>query len=211
MDRSPLKVGHQPCQNDTYSDRSGRYYISAPQIVVRGKPSSELAERLQKEEKERVEAQVKKLGPEGLAELEKKLESAKAEHEQPIPEDMLTSFHLPSVKGISWISVQSAKNTPVLVSNENKGQHPIGNSELQKHLAQDSTSLPMAVQFDHVSVRRVMKTLIETHLSYSPNLLLCTCSCRFPSCLYIFVRRYIPRTPSLFHSAYLLDTPSFTR
>jgi Zn-dependent M16 (insulinase) family peptidase len=134
-----------------WADLITKYYTAAAHIVIRGKPSAALQQKLEADEKARVAAQVNKLGPEGLAELEQKLAAAKEEHEQPIPEDMLTSFPVPDVKSISWISVQSAKNSPK-PSSGLKGQHPIGSPELERHLAQDNTALPMTVQFDHVTV-----------------------------------------------------------
>ncbi|PVF99908.1 hypothetical protein CPB86DRAFT_846178 [Serendipita vermifera] len=140
-----------------------KYYTSPSHVVVRGKPSAALAEKLEKEEKARVEAQVEKLGPEGLARLEEQLAAAKAEHDQPIPEHILTDFPVPDVKGISWISVQSARNAP-------SSQISAASSELEKHLKQDSNPLPMTVQFDHVTSDF---TSIHTYLSLAkvPNYL----------------------------------------
>lgn len=143
-----------------WSDLLTKYYITPANIVIRGKPSAALQNKLETDEKARLADQVKKLGPEGLAELEKKLTAAKAEHEQPIPEEMLTSFPVPDAKRISWISVQSAKNAPS-PSSASKGQHPIGSSELEKHLAQDATPLPLTVQFDHVNVSQIVHILLH--------------------------------------------------
>ena len=56
-----------------------RYYIDSPSVVVVGRPSAALAEKLEKDEKKRLATQVKKLGPEGLAAAEKELDAAKAE------------------------------------------------------------------------------------------------------------------------------------
>ncbi len=78
-------------------------------MVVRGKPSAAVAERLEKEEKARIEKQKATLGPEGLAQKAKELEEAKAEHEKPIPTEVLKSFTLSDVKSISWIPVQSVR------------------------------------------------------------------------------------------------------
>jgi hypothetical protein len=101
-----------------------------------------------------VEAQVKKLGPGGLAKLEEQLAAAKAEHDQPIPEHILTDFPVPDVKGISWIGVQSAKNAP-------NSRALANSSELERHLKQDTTSLPMTVQFDHVTVCMWSDTILN--------------------------------------------------
>jgi hypothetical protein len=80
-----------------------RYFIKPPCIVVRGKPSTPLAEKLEKDEI----AHVKVLGPDGLAKAEENLKEAKAEHDWPTPSNVLTSFPVPDVKSKFWIPVQS--------------------------------------------------------------------------------------------------------
>lgn len=122
-----------------------KYYDAPSRLVVRGKPSAALAETLEKKEKARVAAQVEQLGPEGLARLERELAAAKEEHEKHIPEEVLTSFPVPDVNSISWISVQSAKSTP-----SSSAAQKSGSSELEKHIQKDATPLTMQVQFDHV-------------------------------------------------------------
>lgn len=109
-----------------------------------------MADKLEKTEKARIAAQVKKLGPEGIAKATKELEEAKAEHEKPIPTEILTAFPVPDVKSISWIPVQS-------VQEPGKGRHatqPPANSELFKHINSDGSQLPFFVEYDHVKVRR---------------------------------------------------------
>lgn len=110
---------------------------------MRGKPSAALAERLESDEKARIAKQREDLGEAGLKKLEQELEEAKKEHEQPIPEKVLTDFPVPDVKSISWIPVQTANNG-------HRAQ--AGESELEKHLATDKKQLPIFVQFDHVKV-----------------------------------------------------------
>ena len=56
-----------------------RYYVDPPRIVVLGKPSGEMADRLDREEKARVAAQQERLGPAGIAECERELEAVRAE------------------------------------------------------------------------------------------------------------------------------------
>lgn len=109
-----------------------------------------MADKLEKDEKARIAAQVEKLGPEGLAKVEKELEEAKAEHDRPIPSDILQSFQVPDVKSISWISVQSVQEGSQI-------QAPPGrktdNSQLTEFINADGSKLPFFVQFDHVQVR----------------------------------------------------------
>lgn len=61
-------------------------------MIVVGKPSARLAETLESDEKTRIENQIRNLGPEGLEQAKKELENAKAEHDRPIPEQILTEF-----------------------------------------------------------------------------------------------------------------------
>jgi Zn-dependent M16 (insulinase) family peptidase len=112
---------------------------------VGARPSAKLQDKLETDEKARIEEQRKRLGPDGIAKLEEELNKAKAEHDRPIPQDMLTSFPVPDVKSISWIPVQSARNDPFSSKSEKK-------NELSEHLDKDSVELPYFVQYDHVQV-----------------------------------------------------------
>jgi hypothetical protein len=104
-----------------------------------------MAEKLEKDEKARIAAQVKKLGPEGLEAATRLLEKAKAEHEKPIPDEILKTFPVPDVKSISWIPVDSVhEKGKVNVTSESK---------LRKHIQGDGDSLPFFIGFDHVQVR----------------------------------------------------------
>lgn len=107
-----------------------------------------MADKLEKTEKARIAAQVKKLGPAGLTKAAEELEEAKKEHDKPIPTEVLTAFPVPDVKSISWIPVQS-------VQEPGKGRAPAKKtieSELSKHISADGSSLPLFVQYDHVKV-----------------------------------------------------------
>jgi Zn-dependent M16 (insulinase) family peptidase len=118
---------------------------------VRGKPSAALAEKLEKDEKARLDAQIAELGPEGLVRLQKELDDAKNENDAPIPEKVLTDFPVPDVRSISWIAVQSAKNIPGTVEKAQDGV--LANStELARHIKGDGTELPLTVYYDHVTV-----------------------------------------------------------
>ena len=136
-----------------------RYYVDPPRIVVLGKPSGEMADRLDREEKARVAAQQERLGPAGIAECERELEAAKKEHEREIPTEILTSFPVPDVKSIAWIPVQSVQEkhgqngrTPTVATN---------NTELAKHIESDGAPLPFFVQYDHVKVSFCNANLVE--------------------------------------------------
>lgn len=121
-----------------------RYYVDPPSIVVRGQPSAAMAEKLEKDEKVRIAAQVKRLGPKGLEDAAKLLEKAKAEHDKPIPVEILKAFPVPDVKSISWIPVDSVQE---------KGKAgAVGESKLRKHIEGDGDPLPFFIGFDHVQV-----------------------------------------------------------
>ncbi|KAI0307721.1 Metalloenzyme, LuxS/M16 peptidase-like protein [Multifurca ochricompacta] len=92
-----------------------KYFVDPKRVVVRGKPSAAVAERLEKEEKARIAKQKEDLGHEGLAMKARELQEAKAEHERPIPTEILKSFPVPDVKSISWIPVQNGPPLPFFI------------------------------------------------------------------------------------------------
>lgn len=103
-----------------------------------------MAEKLEKDEKARIAAQVKKLGPDGLKAAAKLLEEAKAEHDKPIPDEVLKAFPVPDVKSISWIPVDSV--------HEKGNVNIASDSKLAKHIEGDGRPLPFFIGFDHVQV-----------------------------------------------------------
>ncbi|CAL1695478.1 unnamed protein product [Somion occarium] len=124
-----------------------KYFLDTNYVVVRGKPSASMAERLEAEEKARIAAQKERLGPEGLAKVEEELQAAKKEHEKEIPKELLKSFPVPDVKSISWIPVQSVQK-PGQGRTGRKDQ--VGNTELIKHVEADGSELPFFLQLDSV-------------------------------------------------------------
>jgi len=129
-----------------------RYFIDSHSVVIIGKPSSTLADKLETNEKERVAEQVKKLGPEGLARAQKILEDAKAEHGKPIPSEIVTRFSLPSTESISWIQVQSVQEQGI---GRPSRSCPPSSSTLLNYITADGSPLPFFVQYDHVEVRSI--------------------------------------------------------
>ncbi|PBK77299.1 hypothetical protein ARMSODRAFT_874850 [Armillaria solidipes] len=129
-----------------WTDLLKKYFIDPASVVVIGKPSAVLAKKLEEDEKARVAAQVEGLGPEGLKKAAKELEDAKAEHDLPIPTEVLTKFPIPDVKSISWIPVQSLQEP-------GKGRRSApGRTEtsLSQHVHNDGSDLPFFIQYDHV-------------------------------------------------------------
>lgn len=127
-----------------------RYYIDSPCVIVRGRPSAQLADKIEEDEKARVAAQIKRLGPQGLTAAAELLDKAKEANDAPIPPSFLTSFPVPSVSSISWIPVQSYQDRKDLESCH--GLNRQDNSQLKAHIDADGSKLPFFVQFDHVEV-----------------------------------------------------------
>lgn len=134
-----------------WSDLLRKYYVDPPAVVVIGRPSAKLAEKLEKDEKKRIEEQVKKLGPEGLKKAEALLEEAKAEHERPLPEGLLKTFPVPDVKSISWIPVETVQEPG---SGRQVARYVSQSPSLKQHIAADGQELPFFVEYDHVDVCR---------------------------------------------------------
>ncbi|KAF8078531.1 Metalloenzyme, LuxS/M16 peptidase-like protein [Lyophyllum atratum] len=124
-----------------------KYYVDSHSVIILGKPSAALAEKLERDEKARIAQQVKDLGPEGLKRAQAELEAAKAEHDKPIPTEVLTSFPVPDVKSISWIPVKSAQE---IGTGRTAQRPPPASSDLAKHISTDGSPLPFFVQYDHV-------------------------------------------------------------
>jgi hypothetical protein len=108
-----------------------------------------MAEKLEKDEAKRIEEQVAQLGPEGLKQAEAKLEAAKAEHDRPIPEKVITSFPVPDVKSISWIPVDSLQQPG---EGRQTGKYVSQSPDLAKYIGSDGQALPFFVEYDHVEV-----------------------------------------------------------
>jgi len=133
-----------------------RYYVDPPSIVIRGQPSAAMAEKLERDEKARIAAQVEELGPKGLEAAAKLLEGAKAEHNKPIPDEIIKAFPVPDVKSISWIPVDSVHENGKVVA--------VCKGKLKKRIEGDGDPLPFFIGFDHV---QVWETLCSTKISDS--------------------------------------------
>lgn len=120
-----------------------------------------MAEELERDEKARIAAQVEKLGPTGLKAAAELLEKAKAEHNKPIPDEILKAFPVPDVKSISWIHVDSVHG---------EGKAVAAESKLRKHIEGDGGPLPFSIGFDHVQVWKLLSQKWSTLLTYNPSL-----------------------------------------
>ncbi len=119
-----------------------------------------MADRIENEEKARIAKQKEALGPEGLARKAKELEEAKAEHDRPIPTEILKTFPVPDVKSISWIPVQSVQQA----GTGRKGRAASVENDISRHVNADGASLSFFVQYDHVKVRAFLHSNVpKTH------------------------------------------------
>ncbi|KAL8961254.1 MAG: hypothetical protein Q9193_002162 [Seirophora villosa] len=119
------------------------WMADAHHVTILGKPSAILSKKLKSEEKARVEEQKKKLGPEGLKRMEKKLADAKAENDREIPKGLLEHFPVPSTKSIHFIETTTAR------SGAAKQLGRLDNI-IQRLVDSDNAELPLFIHFEHV-------------------------------------------------------------
>ncbi|OCF75418.1 cytoplasmic protein [Kwoniella mangroviensis CBS 8886] len=149
-----------------------QYYVAAPSITVIGKPSAALSEKIEKDEKERVEKRKAELGEEKLKELEKRVEDAKKQSDVPPPTEMISGFPITDPAGITWVPVETAINNA-------KGQDlKVDQGEVQKYIDADGAELPYQAHFSHVKSNFVIVSALfdtfglPTHLAPYLNLLI---------------------------------------
>ena len=131
-----------------------RKWISdADHVTILGKPSASLSKKIEKEEKDRVAAQIKALGEEGLKEKERKLAEAKAENSKEIPKDLLERFKVPDTKSIHFINTTTARSGAA---------RDIGrlHNPIQEIVDGEKSDLPLFVHFEHVPTNFVHVNLI---------------------------------------------------
>ncbi|KAF8807490.1 hypothetical protein BYT27DRAFT_7189561 [Phlegmacium glaucopus] len=133
--------------NQQWTNLLSQYYIEPASVVICGQPSASLADKLEKDEKARIAAQVERLGPDGLQKAEAELEAAKTEHAKAIPIELITSFPVPDVKSISWLPVQSVQEPGM---GRKLVHQTSASSPLSKYIDSDGKSLPFFVEYDHV-------------------------------------------------------------
>ncbi|SPO40740.1 related to Zn2+-dependent endopeptidase, insulinase superfamily [Pseudozyma flocculosa] len=130
-----------------------KYFVDNPRLVVVGRPSAPLVDKLKADTKALEEKRRTELGEDGLKKLADKLEAAKKENDREIPDELLKSFKIPSVDSIQWIPVGSARNEPVAKDQEASKAAVMAadlDRKVQAHVDADGETLPFFVQFDHV-------------------------------------------------------------
>ena len=170
-----------------------RYYIDPHHVVVVGRPSAQLAQKLEEEEKARIAKQCETLGPEGLKKAESELEDAKKEHDREIPKTILTDFPVPDVKSIAWIPVQSLQEAGAKPGRKEAVAQP-ASEDLKRALDADGPALPFFVQYDHVKVCALLREVISRGiclLDDSPTSSPCLPTSRSATSRTNFVREYM--------------------
>lgn len=109
-----------------------KYFLDNNAVSIQGVPSVEEHEKMAKEEKERIEEQIKSLGEEGLKEKQNLLEKAIEFNDREAPESMLTSVPIPSIKSIHFHNIVRHR------------------TDLDQRQLIDLSGTPVYTYFDHV-------------------------------------------------------------
>ncbi|KAI8335048.1 Metalloenzyme, LuxS/M16 peptidase-like protein [Chlamydoabsidia padenii] len=121
-----------------------KYYTDGCYVALIGKPSSELAHDLQKEETDRVKKQLLDHGPAQLQALAAQLDCANKQNEVEIPCHVMDSFPVPNASDISSIDVITARNpSPLPYKTQFR-------NELQAYIDKDKANIPYFIQFDQI-------------------------------------------------------------
>lgn len=141
-----------------------RWWIDNPHICILGRPSAQLAKDLEKNEIARIEAQKKKLGKEGLANLKRKLEQAQEENDTPIPPELIRKFKVPRIDNVKFINTVNAVYNPLSSPSTNR-------NEVEKYLDSDPSDHPINLVFSHTSTNFVTVALYITTKDIPADLL----------------------------------------
>jgi Zn-dependent M16 (insulinase) family peptidase len=138
------------------SNDDNRWWIDNPHVSILGKPSSQLAKNLEKNEIARIKAQRKRLGEEGLKKMKRKLEQAQEENDKPIPKDLIRKFKVPKIENIKFIDTINA-----VYQRRSSPSHRERN-EIERYLDTDPSDYPINLVFSHTSTQFVTVALYIT-------------------------------------------------
>ncbi|KAI9821556.1 MAG: hypothetical protein M1832_003230 [Thelocarpon impressellum] len=141
---------------EEWSDRDWRDFLSkwmadAHHVSVLGVPSAKMAAKIKADEEARVEEQKRRLGEEGLKELDRKLKDAKAQNDVEVPRELLESFPIPSTDSIHFIETTTARAGLA---------GKAGDNSIQKIIDEDQPHLPLFLQFEHIPSQFVVVTIM---------------------------------------------------
>ncbi|KAL6716443.1 hypothetical protein ACLMJK_006010 [Lecanora helva] len=142
---------------ESWSDSQWRYWLrlwfsGAAHVTVIGKPSAALSDRLKANEEARVKARQKDLGEQGLMDLKRRLESAKAENDREIPEAIIKDFEIPNTESIHFIGTTTARSG--LARSPDLIQH-----HAQQIIDRD-TVLPLFLHFEYIQTNFAYLTIV---------------------------------------------------
>lgn len=150
------------------------WLIEAPRVVVSGKPSAKMADRVKKDTQALVEKRKAELGDKGLAKLDKALQEAQKANDIEVPKEMLSTFKIPNVDSINWISVGTVTEGKIITASgqlEKKGPSNALDEQLRAHLAkQGNWQAPFFVQWNQVPSNFVTLTIMLNTTSLATHL-----------------------------------------
>ena len=130
-----------------------KWLAKAHHVSLLMKPSGRLSAELKEAEKQRIAAQKKKLGEEGMKRLAEKLEAAKAENNKEIPREVLERFKVPDPKSIHFISTTTARSG--FARKMGKLENPV-----QSVIDEEASDLPLFIHFEQIDSNFVQLTLL---------------------------------------------------
>jgi Zn-dependent M16 (insulinase) family peptidase len=128
--------------DEQWRDFLRRWISDAKHVSILGKPSKTLSDKMKADELARVAAQKEKLGSEGLKNLAKKLEDAKAKNDAPIPSEVLDKWPVPGVGSIHFIETLTAR--------AGLSRHLGVSDNLAQKVIDSTKDSPLFIQFEHV-------------------------------------------------------------
>lgn len=121
------------------------WLLENPRVVVLGIPSSTRANKLKETEERRVSDRRKRLGEEGLRQLERKVEEAQKENNAPIPDEIIEGFKIPRIENVQFIDTIAAVYRP------SSDHSQIERNKVEQYLDQHSSDHPYNLVFSHTS------------------------------------------------------------
>ncbi|GAA5993072.1 hypothetical protein JCM5350_003975 [Sporobolomyces pararoseus] len=119
-----------------------KYLVDCHSVVLIGTPSPQLARESAEEQEARIAKMVQKLGPGGLARLDRELKEVQEAYRVP-PLSFVRRYPLPDFRKISWLQFDTARSNGV-----GQGREAFF-GKAQRVINADGPNLPIFVQFDH--------------------------------------------------------------
>lgn len=143
-----------------------KYFVKNASATILGNPSTKLNKQMKAENKARANKIKSELGPDGLLEKKKRLEDAQTKNDQPIPDEIITSFGKPDPSKIQFISTDSYRggsNNAVLGEYKNSGDF--------FDIIKLDESIPLNLHFEDYKSKFVTIHLMMTATPLRPELL----------------------------------------